>query len=120
LTSRLATGKLLTFFTVYLSTRNIIVDGSRPIVSIRFIVDYRSYFDWRIAELERELEQREEQADTLTRLEGPVCLMPVLFIKSHCKENPIYVLSEKKQRGLSPNFHIHVSVNIRQKLFLCC
>jgi hypothetical protein len=32
------------------------------------------------------------------------CLTP------HCKENPIYVLPEKKLRGLSPNFHIHVSV----------
>jgi hypothetical protein len=28
----------------------------------------------------------------------------------HCKENPIHVLQEKKLRGLSPNFHIHVSV----------
>ena len=30
----------------------------------------------------------------------------------HCKENPIYVLPEKKLRGLSPNFHIHVSVSV--------
>jgi hypothetical protein len=29
----------------------------------------------------------------------------------HCKENPIYVLPEKKLRGLSPNLHIHVSVS---------
>ncbi len=29
----------------------------------------------------------------------------------HCKENSINVLPEKKLRGLSPNFHIHVSVN---------
>ncbi len=28
----------------------------------------------------------------------------------HCKENPICVLLEMKLRGLSPNFHIHVSV----------
>jgi hypothetical protein len=28
----------------------------------------------------------------------------------HCKENPIYVLPEKKLR-VSPNFHIHVSVS---------
>jgi hypothetical protein len=28
-----------------------------------------------------------------------------------CKENPIYVLPEEKLRGLSPNFHIHVSVS---------
>ncbi len=25
----------------------------------------------------------------------------------HCKENPIYVFTQKKLRGLSPNFHIH-------------
>jgi hypothetical protein len=30
---------------------------------------------------------------------------------SHYKENPIYVLPEKKLRGLSPNFHILVSVS---------
>jgi hypothetical protein len=29
----------------------------------------------------------------------------------YCKENPIYVFSEKKLRGLSPNFHIHVYVS---------
>ncbi len=29
----------------------------------------------------------------------------------YCNENPIYVFPEKKLRGLSPNFHIHVSVN---------
>jgi hypothetical protein len=28
----------------------------------------------------------------------------------HCKENPIYVLLFRELRGLSPNFHIHVSV----------
>ncbi len=33
-----------------------------------------------------------------------------LFIV-HCKENPIYVFPEKKPRGLSSNFHIHVSVS---------
>jgi hypothetical protein len=36
----------------------------------------------------------------------------LLFSDSlHCKENPIYVLFEKKLRGLSPSFHIHVSVS---------
>ncbi len=30
---------------------------------------------------------------------------------SHRKENPIYVFPKKKLRGLSPNFHIHVSVS---------
>ncbi len=29
---------------------------------------------------------------------------------SHCNENPIYVFPENKLRGLSPNFHIYVSV----------
>ncbi len=28
----------------------------------------------------------------------------------HCKENPIYVFLFWELRGLSPNFHIHVSV----------
>jgi hypothetical protein len=30
---------------------------------------------------------------------------------AHCEENPIYVLPEKKPRGLSPSFQIHVSVS---------
>jgi hypothetical protein len=29
----------------------------------------------------------------------------------HCNENPIYVFPEKELPGLSPNFHIHVSVS---------
>jgi hypothetical protein len=29
----------------------------------------------------------------------------------HCDENPSYVFPEKELRGLSPNFHIHVSVS---------
>jgi hypothetical protein len=29
----------------------------------------------------------------------------------HCNENPIYVFPEKELRGLSPKFHIHVSVS---------
>ncbi len=29
----------------------------------------------------------------------------------HCSENPIYVFPEKELRGLSSNFHIHVSVS---------
>ncbi len=28
----------------------------------------------------------------------------------HCNENSIYVLPKKELRGLSPSFHIHVSV----------
>jgi hypothetical protein len=29
----------------------------------------------------------------------------------HWNENPIYVFTEKELRGLSPNFHINVSVS---------
>jgi len=29
----------------------------------------------------------------------------------HCKEISIYVFPEKELRGLSPNFHIHVSLS---------
>ncbi len=29
----------------------------------------------------------------------------------HCNKNPIYVFPEKELRGLSPNFHINVSVS---------
>jgi hypothetical protein len=32
-------------------------------------------------------------------------------LEMHCKENPIYVLPEKKLRSLSPHFKIHVSVS---------
>ncbi len=35
----------------------------------------------------------------------------LLFFRSHCNENPIYVFLFLELRGLSPNFHIHVSVN---------
>jgi hypothetical protein len=31
--------------------------------------------------------------------------------RAHCKGNPICVFPEKELRGLSPNFHIHVSVS---------
>ncbi len=34
-----------------------------------------------------------------------------IFRIKHYKENPIYVLIFWKLRNLSPNFHIHVSVN---------
>jgi hypothetical protein len=33
------------------------------------------------------------------------------FTVVHCNENPIYVLPEKELRGLSPSFHINVSVS---------
>ncbi len=29
----------------------------------------------------------------------------------HFNENPVYVFQEREVRGLSPNFHIHVSVS---------
>jgi hypothetical protein len=34
-------------------------------------------------------------------------------VEGHCneKEKPIYVFPEKELRGLSPNFHIHVSTS---------
>jgi hypothetical protein len=35
--------------------------------------------------------------------------MPYLYLL-HCTENPIYVFSEMKLRGLVPNSYIHVSV----------
>ncbi len=43
------------------------------------------------------------------------CMVNLNFLSyyfgAHCNENPIYVLPEKELRGLSPNFHIHVSVS---------
>ncbi len=33
------------------------------------------------------------------------------MVKPHSNENPIYVFPEKELRGLSPSFHIHVSVS---------
>jgi hypothetical protein len=33
------------------------------------------------------------------------------LLRSHCNESPIYVFSEMELHGLSPNFHIHVSVS---------
>jgi hypothetical protein len=38
--------------------------------------------------------------------------MHTLHSYAHCKENPIYVLPEKKLSGFSPNFHIHVTVGV--------
>ncbi len=36
---------------------------------------------------------------------------PASLLIIHCKENPIYVFLIWELRGLSPNFHIHVSVS---------
>jgi hypothetical protein len=48
---------------------------------------------------------------------NPVCMVVSLIFacltilgRVHCNENPFCVFQEKKLRGLSPNFHIHVSV----------
>ncbi len=38
-------------------------------------------------------------------------LVPINQPGLHCKEIGIYVFPEKELRGLSPNFHIHVSVS---------
>jgi hypothetical protein len=35
----------------------------------------------------------------------------IFFFTVHCNENPIYEFLEKELRGLSTNFHIHVSVS---------
>ncbi len=37
--------------------------------------------------------------------------MLIIFTEMHCNENPIYVFPEKELHGLSPYFHIHVSVS---------
>ncbi len=42
------------------------------------------------------------------RLEGYVALKRSAV---HCSENPFYVFPENELRGLSPNFHIYVSVS---------
>ncbi len=34
-----------------------------------------------------------------------------IHIHIHCNQYPIYVFPEKDQRGLSPSYHIHVSVS---------
>jgi hypothetical protein len=50
------------------------------------------------------------QLDSFLKTITPVsnCLTLSLL---HCKDNPIYVFHEKRPRGHSPNFHIHVSVS---------
>jgi hypothetical protein len=42
-------------------------------------------------------------------LQPAFCVISI-YSTVHCNENPIYVFPEKELRGLSPNFHIHVSV----------
>jgi hypothetical protein len=38
-------------------------------------------------------------------------MIDVKAVFLHCKESPIYIFPEKNLHGLSPNFHIHVSVS---------
>ncbi len=40
-----------------------------------------------------------------------VAVVPVPDVLTQCKENPTYVFLFWELRGLSPNFHIHVSVS---------
>jgi hypothetical protein len=40
-----------------------------------------------------------------------MCTRIIHYLYVHCKENPIYVFLFWELRGLSPNFHIHVSVS---------
>jgi hypothetical protein len=55
--------------------------------------------------------ERESSCDG-SLLEGR-SMPPVRAVAAHlhCNENPIYVFPENNLRGLSPNFHIHVSVS---------
>ncbi len=51
---------------------------------------------------------------TLYSVHIVLCFMHQQSLKkttTHCKEIWIYVFPEKELRGLSPNFHIHVSVS---------
>ncbi len=34
-----------------------------------------------------------------------------LKVIAHCNKNPVYLFPEKEFRGITPNFHIHVSVS---------
>ncbi len=38
-------------------------------------------------------------------------IMEIVSLCMHCKEKMPKIFSEKEYRGLSPNFHIHVSVS---------
>ncbi len=46
----------------------------------------------------------------LIRTRHSHCTVYITSDELHCNENFIYVLPEKELRGLSPHFHIHVSV----------
>jgi hypothetical protein len=69
--------------------------------------------DWIFAEVNKNLfmleAQKESSEDFLVR-----CCCDTEEDQNfdlHCNENPIYVSPEKELHGLSPNFHIHVSVS---------
>jgi hypothetical protein len=53
--------------------------------------------------------------ETRALMEMPKSLAEAVYpgynVNIHCNENPIYVFTEKEWRGLSPSFHIRVSVS---------
>ncbi len=65
--------------------------------------------------IERVKKQRRDQFYLL--IVGARAFSPLAWLQptppriAQCNKNPIYVFPEKELRGLSPNFHIHVSVN---------
>jgi hypothetical protein len=54
--------------------------------------------------------QEVNEAISFLNKKGPI----LLLLQTHCSENPIYVFPEKELHGVSPNFHIYVSVR-----FIC-
>ena len=51
------------------------------------------------------------QHQGVIHLQGESSDGDTVFVCPHCKENPIYVFLFWKLRGLSPHFHIYVSVS---------
>ncbi len=51
-----------------------------------------------------------EMSELCNVLVGEKIRYLVVVFCVHCNENPTNVFPEKELRGLSPNFHIHVSV----------
>jgi hypothetical protein len=48
---------------------------------------------------------------TFIVIAGRSSLRACMELEVHCYENPSYVFPETELRGLSPNFHIYVSVS---------
>ncbi len=67
----------------------------------------------------RSFEGRIDQAILIRQLDGkfifvPICIQVHLIpgvLRPHCKENPNYVFLFQELRGLTPSFHIHVSMS---------